>query len=174
MTSRWRSAVAILGLIAATANGPVPLHAGDDAPAKRPLDPDPKRSFGTPTGTQFTVSLVGKDWALVAVFDQKDFPYNHGELPVVAEVKPITATYYTGPDVGEYVKPPTGPPSPPIPTTGRYSAVPVEGLIATLVAKERSREPDAHVLLRLSPFKAGDTKYAGLGEFRLVLRGPYP
>lgn len=141
---------------------------------KKELAPDKEASFGTPTGSTFRVNLVGENWALVAEFDIKDFPYHDGRLPLSAKLKPKKATYHTGPDVGSFVKPPGGPPRMPIPTDGKFAAVEVKELTVELVAKERLREPDAYVLVKLSGFKVEDQAFAGLAEFRLPLRGPYP
>jgi hypothetical protein len=150
--------------------------AADDPPAKKALALHKDASFGTPTGSAFYVKLVGKDkdWALIAEFDIKDFPYHDGKLPLKATLKPAKATYYTGPDVGSFVQPAAGVPHAPLPTDGKFVAVAIKELTVELVAKERLREPDAHVLVKLSGFKAGDEEFAGMAEIRLPLRGPYP
>ncbi len=148
---------------------------GEDRPAKKQsLEPDLKRSFATPTGSVFRVSLVGKDWALVAEFEAEDFPLADAKLPLERSIKPAKATFYAGPSVGDYVKPPAGPPARPIPTTGKYSATPIKDLSADLVAKERQREPDGHVFVKLSAFKIGDKEFAATSEIKLPLRGPNP
>jgi hypothetical protein len=179
MSRRTIAGVAALALLAggASAGGdgkkPAPGAKGDP-PKKRSLSLGEAASFGTATGSTLRVNLVGKDWALVLEFDIKDFPYHDGDLPLKASLKPRKATYYTGPDVGSYVKPPAGVPQMPIPTDGKYAAVAVKNLTVDLVAKERLREPDAHVFVKLSEFTVGDEQFAGLAEFRLFLRGPYP
>jgi hypothetical protein len=144
------------------------------AATPKKLGPDKDASFGTPTGSTFRVNLVGKDWALVAEFDIKDLPYHDGKLPLTAKLKPVKAMFHTGPDVGSFVKPPGGPPRKPIPTDGKFAAVAVKDLTVELVAKERLREPAAYVLVTLSGFKVEDEEFAGLAEFELSLRGPYP
>jgi hypothetical protein len=137
------------------------------------LQPNLQRSFATPTST-FRICLVGKDWALVAEFSPDDFPYRQGPMPLTRTVRPVRATLHTGPDVGRYIHPPAGPPAKPIPSTEEYAAMPVEGLLATLAVKERLREPDAHVLVKLSGFMAKSKVFGGTSEVRLPLRGPYP
>ena len=138
------------------------------SPTATHLKPTPAHCFATPTGTQFIIGVVGEGWAI-----QFAIPRDRSKLPTGA-LNTHNVSFYRGPEIYKYIRPSAGPPPPPLPKTGAYSALTLTNVAIKFVGGRNVREPDGYLEITLSSFVAEGEWFTVRGKVRLPFRGPYP
>lgn len=163
-----RHAVALgLALLAGCQTGPDSARRSCLEPPQ--LEPDLNRSFATLAGdTEFTVCVMGTDWALRAYL-----PRDAERVPRGC-FTPRACTFYRGPNIGRFLRPPSGPPAPPVPDDGRYIIQAVSGLTVTVLGGQNEPEPEGYLDVKFSKCTVGNEVFSAIGPVRLTLKGPYP
>lgn len=129
------------------------------------LAPDWAKTFATICQEDTLIGIIGDGWALRTVLPARDATLAAGEYSVPAE-------YVTGPDLGMYIHPPAGPPTPPIPADGRYATLGI-GKIAVTV-HQPAKAYGGPVIATFGVFKAGDSAFRLPGRMSIDVKGPYP
>ena len=129
---------------------------------------DPSRSFAYPSATQFDVAILGEDWAV-----RLNVPAKRHQFPA-GPLKLESGYFHRGPELQKYIKPPAGPPTPPLPKSDQYSVSSITNVAITVVGGVNAPEPKGYVVLTVSNFGSEGKAYQLEGPIRLRFRGPYP
>lgn len=156
-------AVLLLALGQFTAS---PAVAGE--PGVTILTPDLAHSFATATAGQFVVGIVGEGWAI-----RFTAPRVKPQLPA-GVLKTGEVAFIRGPLLDQYIRPSAGPPTPPLPQSDAYSALPLDNITISAVGAVNTAEPNAYLALSFSRFAVGGQWFTIAGNISLPLRGPLP
>lgn len=75
------------------------------------LTPNAAQCFATPTATQFIIGIVGEGWAI-----QFTVSWDRSKIPT-GVLSAQNLSFYRGPSIQKYIRPPAGPPTLPFPKT---------------------------------------------------------
>lgn len=140
-------------------------------PATVRLAHDPDLCFATVFGDGGVYAgVLGDGWALELSFPSGAFPFYEAARPLTRTLAPSSARLIRGPDLPRYVHVPAGPPTPPVPETGGYEVLDVEGLTVTFTSRDEERRID----VGFSSFRAGGTLHEIPGLGALPILGPNP
>ncbi len=141
---------------------------GGAAPEERTfvaLVPDMGKSFATICQSCTLIGILGDGWAIQASLPGADGTLEKGEYSV-------QASYVTGPDLGTYIHPPAGPPTPPLPQDGSCVVRKIENLTVTIHGKTKAY--GGPVEATIHEFLAGDAGYRIPNRISLAVKGPNP